>query len=136
MPEFKYVALLDDLPDECPPSQAEPTARLAFRFVFDPLDMRSFEVFATRRPAQFATDPCCSHCALSMFATEEHARAKFAKLMAIRKNIGKLIGDHLAEVTLAEEHGVQTAPNTDGHFDLHEYANVDLAPVTIMIGPL
>ena len=78
----------------------------------------------------------CSDCGLSLFETEEQARARFANLVKVRPNITKKIGDHLARVALAKAHGVQTNSNEEGHFDLHEYDGVDLARVTALIGPL
>jgi hypothetical protein len=71
-----------------------------------------------------------------MFETEQQARAYFVTLVASHPNIEKRIGDHLAEIPLVKAHGVQTMPDQDGHFDLHEYVNADLAPAATVIGPL
>jgi len=137
MRRFKYANFFEELEEDCPPAHARERARHAFHFVFDPSsDDRNFKVYATRRPAQFEADPCCSQCGLSMFTTEQLARAKFAKVAEKSKNIRKLLGDHLALLVLTEDHGIQTNATAEGHFDLHEYHDVNLASVATVIGPL
>ncbi len=71
-----------------------------------------------------------------MFVTERQARIAFANQVAKRPNIGRKIGDHLAELALTPAHGVQTVPTNNGHFDLHEYEAVDLVTVATLRGPL
>lgn len=80
--------------------------------------------------------PACSEFGLSMFGTEEQARAKFGALVETRPEIRKTIGTHLAQISLMPSHGLQTYPTETGHFDLFEYQDVDLVPCTQIVGLL
>jgi hypothetical protein len=71
-----------------------------------------------------------------MFETEEQARAAFAKYERDFKNFRIRNGDHLGEIALKKNHGVQTDSDEEGHFDLHEYAGVDLIPLVVLRGQL
>jgi hypothetical protein len=71
-----------------------------------------------------------------MFATEEQARARFTELEENNRGIRKTLGTHLASLALTTAHGVQTAENATGHFDLHEYKDADLGSVAILMGAL
>ncbi len=138
MPAYKYDTLHGQVPDSekpCPPRQANEAERVGFHFVFVPVDARSFEVFAPRKN-RFGENGCCSDCAVSMFETEEQARAAFAKYERDFKNFRIRNGDHLGEIALKKNHGVQTDSDEEGHFDLHEYAGVDLIPLVVLRGQL
>lgn len=71
-----------------------------------------------------------------MFSTEEKARARFAKLEVRYREFRKSVGDHLASVMLTVMHGAQTPVNVEGHFDLHEYRDVDLVSASVIVGTL
>ena len=71
-----------------------------------------------------------------MFTTEALARARFAKLEENNREIRRSVGTHLASVALVMAHGVQTLESPTGHFDLHEYEDVDLVSVSILEGTL
>jgi hypothetical protein len=133
---FKHAALHSQLPAECPPKQSKEADRTAFRYVWKPIDAKSFYIFAPKLGNRFGKKGTCSDCALSMFETEEQARLYFATVKESHPQIGQKIGDHLAKIALIKAHGVQTTPEDDGHFDLHEYGGVDLVPVAQLIGPL
>ena len=70
--DFKYQRELARFV-ECPPPNAEPCERDAFRFVFEVVDDRSFVPVAKLNPSrQFENEhECCMAHALSMFATQE-----------------------------------------------------------------
>lgn len=133
-PEWKYATYLASL-SGCPPTGAQPCERNAFRFVSDPIDGNSF-VPAALGPRRRTNRLSCSHYGLSMFTTEPHARARFAELEEKFYEIRKTLGTHLACVALTSDHGVQTAASASGHFDLHEYKDVDLVPVSSIVSPL
>jgi hypothetical protein len=70
----------------------------------------------------------CGGWALSFFSSADVAAATFAKLQSTSPNIHKSLGDSIALGTLHTSDGVLSAPDHDGHFELHEYANTDLVP--------
>jgi hypothetical protein len=82
-----------------------------------------------RRPS------CCSDYALSLFLDREKAEAKHRQLRQSNPNLTR-IGSHLARVEVTEDHGVQTTPNHESHFDLFEFAGVDLSAAARYLGPL
>jgi len=71
-----------------------------------------------------------------MYTTADKAKAAFKKLIGKYPQIAGLLGGHFAEIRLLKEHGVQTNPNIDGHFALHEYDGVDLVSIAVLRGPL
>jgi len=140
VPTFKYASLYQQVPDAekpCPPSQAKGRERPGFHFVFSPpVDARSFQVHALKLGNRFGQKGCCSDCGVSFFETEEQARVAFAKFMKSFRQFNIRSGDHLARIDLQNDHGAQTDTDDKGHFDLHEYAGVDLVPLVVVIGPL
>ena len=136
-PEWKYATYLASL-SGCPPADAQLRERDAFRFVWDPIDQRGFDPVALRSPrrANRPNQPSCSAYGLSMFTTEWQARDRFGELEEKHPEIRKTIGTHLACVALTVAHGVQTPEKSSGHFDLHEYKDVDLVPVSSIVSPL
>jgi hypothetical protein len=140
MPEWKYASDLASLPG-CPPTNAQPRERAAFRFVWNPVEWTSFVPVAIMRPGppqrtNRRNQRSCSAYGLSMFTTEALARARFAKLEENNREIRKSVGTHLAHVALTMAHGVQTEESSTGHFDLHEYEDVDLVSVSALVGAL
>lgn len=71
-----------------------------------------------------------------MFTSEDKAKAFFADLVEKRPEIRKTMGDHLATVSLKAYHGTRTDPNKRGHFDFHEFENIDLSAVVNVEGAL
>ena len=131
---FKYDANIQ-LIKGCPPNAAKEAHGIAYRFVFNPLDGKSFLPPAlVRRVNRPRTKWECSDWALSMFESRQAALRYFADLARKSPLIRKTLGDHIATVRLtvrlAKAHGRQTAADKDGHFDLHEYVGVDLSSVT------
>jgi hypothetical protein len=140
VPEWKYASYLASVPG-CPPTGAQPRERNAFRFVWNPIDQSCFVPVALKLtgPPQRTNrqnQPSCSAFGLSMFTTEALARARFAKLEEINREIRKSVGTHLAGVALTMAHGVQTQEGHNGHFDLHEYEDIDLVSASTLVGPL
>lgn len=134
MLDFKYAQSLVDFSD-CPPASARRLERIGFRFVWNPVDSKSFSPVAlqpraNRRPLS------CSSFGLSMFVSAAQARARFASLEAKVHGAREKFGDHLAAVELMPEHGLQTLEDLNGHFDLHEFVGVDLPQVARIVEKL
>ena len=137
MPQFKYGNNLRAFPN-CPPPAASNGASIGFRFVHNPITARCFLPTALKsRTNRAQALGGCSAFGLSMFTTEAGARAKFARLKVLNPNIGKSIGDHVALVKLDSSCGLQTTPDPNGHFDLHEFVPAkNLATVSQIVGSL
>jgi hypothetical protein len=138
VPVLKHAQELGKLPN-CPPPTAAERQATAYRFVRIPVDADCFVPVAltpARRVNRKNTRLSCSSLGLSMFGTEEQARAKFGALFERIPEIRKSIGTHLAQVYLMPFHGLQTYPAETGHFDLFEYHDVNLVPCTQVVGLL
>jgi hypothetical protein len=109
--------------------------RRGYRWVFNPIDGTSFQVVAQKTANRFKVPPCEAY-ALSLYETEEQARAAFAKQLEKNPDIRQDLGTHIAEIALAEDHGLQTQSNSIGHFGLHEFQGVDLVAVARLMKPL
>lgn len=134
VPDLKYAEKVRELKD-CPPAQARECDLIAYRFVKVPLDGSSF-IPAALEPGRFAGGIPCKAYGLSLFATEEQARAHFADILSRQPQAALRLGDHLASVRLNAAHGVQTVANTKGHITLHEYEKVNLVDASQVIGKL
>ena len=129
---LKYESQLSLLKN-CPPNSASAQDRDSWRFVFHPMGPESFVPVELLNKARHRTgDPrtkrkeCCSGWGLSMFDTSAQAMAKFSKLASSIPNIKARVGTHLAFARLTALHGISTASNADGHFDLHPESNAVL----------
>lgn len=123
----------------CPPNTCAPVEpQVAFRFVHADITKReNFLPPAKLSPSRWVKKaPCCEDYALSLFDTQERAVAYFRKLVDSHANIGKSIGDHLAEASLNPVHGLATTAEANGHFDLYEAEGVDLSTAVMPIGPI
>lgn len=128
---MKYQSDLCSVPD-CPPTNAAPEDREAYRFVFDPICSNSFIPQGKKKPSRVrgARNPevKCSLLGLSFFASAEQAVERYNDLKATFQNIENSIGTHLAAGTLQQSFGVQTPVTEGGHFDLHESNGTNLPP--------
>jgi hypothetical protein len=136
VPKFKHSdGYLHDILD-CPPTNAKEIARTGFHFVSDPVDSQSFLIPAERDTERFEESPSCPQCGLSMYTRADRAKAAFKKLLNKHRQIGIVLGDHIGEIGLLPEHGVQTDPDRSGHFALYEYDGVYLAAIAVLGGLL
>ena len=71
-----------------------------------------------------------------MYETEEKAITSYTKLSLFVKKIEKIIGSHLSMATLADNEGLCTETDSEGHFDFHVFENVDLSARFQVIKPL
>ena len=128
---MKYQSDLCSVPN-CPPLNAIPEDREAYRFVFDPICPKSFVPQGKKRPSRVRSarnpETKCSLLGLSFFASAEQAVERYNYLKANFKNIENSIGTHLATGTLQQSFGLQTPVSDGGHFDLHESAGTNLPP--------
>jgi hypothetical protein len=125
---WKYEAPLRQIPD-CPASHFAPGVRQCFRFVFSADLAGSFypPLFRNpRRALKLADLQRCSGWALSFYATDEQAASELERLRRTNPRIHRTIGESLATGALTTEHGAMDMPDVLGHFDLHEYADVEL----------
>lgn len=124
---------------DCPPATSSPpTARAVYRFVHaDMADGRNFLPPAKLSPSRWVNrKPECSDFALSLFESVPQATRFYDELAKTFRKIRLTIGTHLAEVSVTPADGLATPVDTDGHFDLHEYASADLGSASTQIGPL
>ncbi|NAX47903.1 hypothetical protein CAG70_13020 [Photobacterium halotolerans] len=114
----------------CPPTNGVSKNTTAYRFVFNPVNSDSFIPPGKQNPARLQQNNTqhkqCSLLALSMFKSCIDAENHFDLLKKKIPNIGKLIGEHLAEGNVMATDGIQTKPNSKGHFDFFEGVNADL----------
>lgn len=126
--EFRYHKDLRELPD-CPP--AATTSPLAAGYRFAQSDLKhpnnslppikiNPDPFALAKPKR-----CCSGFGLSMYATLSALRDRASKGVRHSPLFLKRLGDHYVKVHLTAASGRQTIADSNGHFDLFEYASFD-----------
>lgn len=126
---FKYDAHLSAIPD-CPPSHYECKDIQAFRFVFKDLNHKNnFLPVSLMNPKRKFPDDAskCQGYGLSFFDTLENARRRYLAIKKNFRNIGKIIGTHIAEGFIEVNDGVVSEVNSSGHFCLHEFEHTDLS---------
>jgi hypothetical protein len=128
-PAFKYAAHLAALRG-CPP-QCSPTSGQVFRVVHDPMVGRDFEPKGLHPKDGVAPD--CSDWGLSMFTTADALQKRLGPLMRKYRNMINDIGGCIAVGTLTSAHGKATSPSRALHFDLYEFAGVNLAPLFAIV---
>src|SRR5688572_2544180 len=142
MPKLKYADHLARIAGcTCPPADAREATFSAFRFVWEPIDSKSFVPVAlapvprVNRASQSPSGACAA-LGLSLFGSETAARKRFAQLAKTNPMIRETLGTHLAGVALLSEHGLQTPPTErQKHMTLFEYEAVDLSLVATVVDP-
>ena len=130
---FKYQEYIDNLSIQCPPSEYLPKELQAFRFVFDASDQHSknnfLPVLIIKPSRQLNHTPAarCQGYALSLFDTKENAEKRYSQLIKKRSTLPKSLGTHLAKGFIDSTDGLASEVDENGHFSLHEFANVDLS---------
>lgn len=128
MMALKYEAELKRTPDQpCPcPRRFKQRQLVAFRFMRNEASHADFLPVAKLDGVK--PKDKCSKFALSFFVTLEQAAARYDDLV---NRIGDLAlarvryGDHVGRIEIHESDGVCCDPNSSGHFDLHEAADVN-----------
>lgn len=134
---LKYKDKISTIHD-CPNSNSSAIKKDGYRFVFKNLSGNSFIPVVIQQPKRAfknAHDKC-SGCGLSMFATENQAKARFNDLIKRNKNIHKSIGSKLALVKVAPKLGVCTKEGGSGHFDFYEHIDCELKLHSSIVGDL
>lgn len=129
MPTYKYAAQLTRFPD-CPPPNTSATG-VAYRLVHNPMLTDDFlpnpEQRRNKNSDREHPEESCTSWGLSMFTTSNALQKKFGRLIGKYPNIANDVGDHIAQGTLLGTHGVITKPNKEHHFNLFEFADVNIA---------
>jgi hypothetical protein len=139
---FKYQNYINQLSEPCPPSNYQPKAMTAYRFVFEETSSKSKNNFLPilmiqpKRQLNFNDTQKCQGYALSLFDTQENAEKRYLKLKKQIKNISKTLGTHLAEGQITQQDGVVSKTDNNGHFSLHEFNNTDLSSKFSIISSL
>lgn len=114
---------------QCPPTDAAAIRRQAWRFVFSPITAVDAQPVAVRNPKRLtnASDlEKCSAWALSMYASPSQGASAFQALERKFPRIKKLIGDHIAAVTISPADGLCTNVQHNGHFDFFAYGTTNV----------
>lgn len=114
---------------QCPPADATTVQRQAWRFVFSPISAIDADPVAVRNPRRLTsvTDlERCSVWALSMYATQHQSQNAFRSLLKKLPKAKKIIGDHVASVTISPTDGLCTSVQRSGHFDFFPYATTNV----------
>ncbi len=142
-PAFKYRKQHAGI-DDCPPASYLGRKVTAYRYVHDPDPNKMSFIPQSLKPnprkLRGADAQCCG-LGLSVYATEDLARAKFESMKRMfnasvaHERVTKILGTHLDELALTSALGVCDEPRDDGHFTFHEYASCNLASVATRVGP-
>jgi hypothetical protein len=130
---WKYQKEIENI-SNCPPDNYEEKYKIAFRWVFKevnhPNNFRPpLAIEPTRiNKGQFKNNPekICEGHALSLYDTVDNARASYLMLKKRRRKIEQTLGTHIAKGVIAKTNGVVSERDKYGHFNLHEYENIDL----------
>jgi hypothetical protein len=118
--------------ESCPPQNAVETTRNAYHWCANPMTINCFSPVAVKNPKRVHKESDlnekCSYWGVSMYMSLEASIRAFQSLEKSMRNARKTLGSHVATGELTPSHGRQTSPDEFGHFDLHEYASVDLLP--------
>jgi len=117
----------------CPPATATGETREAWRWTFNPFSDNCFLPVAKRNPMRLnraeAAEEQCSCWALSMHRTDRESISAFQALERSFKRARQTLGTHLATAVIDASHGLSTAANAHGHFDLHPFRQVNFESV-------
>lgn len=130
MSSLKYAAAIRAARvKNCPPADFLSREVVAFRLVrSDPLAAGDFEPAAVMKPERKfpSEEQRCSAWGLSFFNSHENVAAHRAKLQRSHKKFQLIIGDKIGFGKLTAKHGLVSAPNSNGHFTLHEFVGCEL----------
>lgn len=124
------------------PSLSVPNDTNAYRFVFRNNIPKSYIPVYLMSPQRATKDEekhklSTSGYALSLFNTEDNAIKKYAELSANFRNIKLIIGDSVSHGNLTNEDGlISRISPSNGHFDLYEFKECDLAQKFTLLGKI
>lgn len=129
---FTYQTEVDQVAasgGQCPPANAAPVSRVAWRWVACTPSADCFLPQALRNPPRLlrATDPeeQCSCWAISMHDSLQSSSKAFKALEASFKRARKVFGGHVATALLSSHDGLCTPVDSRGHFDFHPFESYD-----------
>ena len=137
MTPFKYQSEIQNLPN-CPPADYQQIRIQAFRWVFkEENHSNNFRPPLVIKPLRRLKDKCAGY-ALSFFNTPENARKRYLHLCYGRtgQDFVASVGTYLAQGVIEQQDGVISKIEGQGHFELHEFAEIDLKPKFRGIGPI
>lgn len=146
---YKYanqLAALDLTSVQCPCHRAAPHSGLVYRLIWQPATdeinfvprtlvpgvkrkIKTVTSELTEQQTIKAEDEACNDWAISL-----HTDPTASRLVC--KKFKSLPYTHIAEIELAEEHGMCTPPDNHQHLNLHEAVGTDLASAIIQVQPL
>jgi hypothetical protein len=129
---FKYKELNKKLECKCPPADIKPVKITAYRWIFE--DLKHFNNHHPPlkiEPNRLADSDDCEHnCdgyALSLFTSADKAEKKLKRFLDKKPLLAEVLGNCIAEVNISETDGEGDTPEKKyGHFNFHEYENVNL----------
>lgn len=131
-----YQADIDVLKEQgiqCPPADATPVTKTAWRWVFNPISEACICPQAVRNPRRLIqakdVETKCSCWALSMHESLKASISAFQAVERMFPRARKILGNHIATVNILPEHGLCTSIDCNGHFDFHPYATADVAGI-------
>lgn len=124
---FKYHSNISTLKN-CPPTVSGLPLAVGYRFGDSDINHpnNGLPVAVKNKNNSTHHRPNCSSYALSMYVSLDTLKARARCGVNYSPQFLKKIGDHYLKIQLSESSGRQTAPNADGHFDLHEYSSFNL----------
>ena len=134
--DYQFLENFKKLSIKCPPEHYTSKRMTVYRWVFDTIgDDNNFkprwyilpdvelEKIEQMEDALKRDTKKCGMLALSMFATEEDAKERFAYFLSTQgKKSYKRFGTHISKGDITEKDGVNEAPNEIGHFNHHPVA--------------
>jgi hypothetical protein len=132
--QFKYQSELKTIAEcgaTCPPADAVEATLTAYRWCASPITTQCFLPQARRNPPRLHKakdlDEQCSCWALSMHTDLEASVNAFQSIEQSFRRIRKIFGGFVAVGDLHPSHGRCTPPNSNAHFDVHEYKSGNVA---------
>jgi hypothetical protein len=136
----EQLSELNDSGIQCPPLGASSLTLDAWRWVANPITENCFHPVAVRNPPRLLKEDTpskvCSCWGLSMYLTLDQSVLAFKYLEKNFKMARKRLGDHVACISITPTHGVCSAADRHGHFDLHPYATANLNSSVSGVSPI
>ncbi len=144
--EFQYAEDFKKLSILCPPARYRPKKITVFRWVFDQMDKEEnflppLKINPNRRLKSIKKEDQdkekCDLLALSMFDSEINARNRFKELLdGTDARVFKTLGTNVAKGDITENDGVNSHPDSKGHFNHHSVSGCQFEKRFLIISSL